>query len=230
MKRIILINIALMILSTEVLAETISVGNIDNINVANLFMGSSNTSGCAGSTCDFKQTFTENYFDDTNLPGIVTSDYRTSVKSPANANAYIDMAFNGFDIYNGIGNDLVLFFVGNGTSFGLDVFDKNDNILSQGTYNITVTDAVRNSDDTWLCFNGVDSNCTNGFALSAMYIDLGDSVAGDTAIGKLHITFGQNFNGNGSSNFSLAGGFYTQPTVVPLPLPAMLFSFVHMHN
>ena len=221
---------ALLILSTNVQAEMIDVGNIKNIFVADSFIGSSNSADCETSqtaaNCDFEQSFwPDTYLSNTALEGIATSDYRTSVKSPVEGNAYIDLKFTD-SMYGGAGNDLVLFFVGNSRSFGLDVSDKqNTGLISTGTYNISTSDTVFNDDSTWKCISkdGTDNNCSTGYPLSAVFFDFGESFDG-VEIGKIHLTFGEGFSGiAGSANFALAGGFHNS-AVVPLPLPIVLFS------
>lgn len=232
MKKLILINITLLIWSTNIFAEMIYVGN-DNINAidtdnifnADVLVGSSNQSICssvASSTqCDFQQTFTTNYFSDEALRAtdLVTSNYTTSVKS-SNSEAYLDLGFSS-NVVNGTGNDLILFFVGNTTSFGLEVFDTSGQSMFTSSYfidapntSIPVTDfgdAVRVPADPEDLRVLVD-----GWQLSAILIDLGEASEG-SAIGSLHLTLE-------NSNFSLAGGFHTQAAVVPLPLPVVLFS------
>lgn len=235
MKQLLFIGVALLILTTGVRAETINIGNIENIYTANILTGSSNNSNCnttpdADNNCDFERTFySGTYLNDTALNDIVTSDFRTSAKSPVNNDAFIELAFTDA-VVNGAGDDLVLFFIGNTTSFGLNVnidggwtgqtdytiatpvFDTELNTVSD--YGDTVLDI----DNNWLCINSPTSACTNGggFALSAISIDFGESYEG-AAIESLRISL-QN------SNFSLAGGLYTDATVVPLPLSAVLFS------
>ena len=218
MKRFSLANILFFLLPTSVLADTIDIGNINDIYAADKLLGSSNAADCSGSGCDFQQTFTTNFLDDSLLDPIVTSDYRTSVKSPDKIDAYIDLGFQE-TMYTGIGNDLVLFFVGNGTSFGLDVFDTENNSLSSAIYTISTDDAVRNPDNSWICINSLDPKCVGGYPLSAIFIDIDDDI--NSEIASLRLTLGQGYNGVGSSNFSLAGGFHVTP--VPLPLPIILF-------
>lgn len=222
MKQLTITIFTLLVLSTNTLADTIKVGNIENIYVADSFVGSSNIA-------EFEQSFSPGRpLAEAAFKTIVTSDYRTSVKNPVNSSAYIDLAFSN-KMYGGAGDDLVLFFVGNSTSFGLDVFEKQNtgntgaiNTISTGTYTISTSDTVYNNDNTWKCFNGIGDQCTGGFALSAIYIDFGQSFD-NVEIGNIRLTLGQGFNGVNSSNFALAGGFH-DAVVVPLPLPIVLFS------
>ena len=233
MKQLIFIHIALLILTTGAQAATIDVGDIKNIYVANGSIESSNSANCDGSPtatgCNFEQTFhAGTYLSNTELHALVTTDFRTSVKSPVNNSAFIDLTFTN-TIVNGAGNDLVLFFIGNTTTFGLDTYDLDGGLIGSGNYTIatptfdtteqTVSffgDTVRDDAGDWLCINSTDSLCTGGYALSAIFIDFGKSLEG-TAIGKLHLKLE-------NSNFALAGGFHTTATVVPLPLSVVLFS------
>lgn len=228
MKKLILINITLLIWSTNLNAEMMYVGNddlnvidTDNLYLADILVGSSNTAGCEGSQCDFQQSFTANYFSDDALrkTGIVTSNYTTSVKSPDNNAAFLDLAFSN-NVVNGVGNDLILFFIGNTTTFSLEVFDKDDNSLFTNSYTIG---APVSSNNTTISGHGDAVRITttgkwaliDDYLLSAILIDLGESSEG-TAIGKLHLDLE-------NSNFSLAGGFHTPAAVVPLPMSIILF-------
>ena len=248
MKPLIFINIVLSLLATTAQAAPISVGNINGIYIANELIGTSSSAQCETTqnqaNCDFIKTGTvTTYLNDTSLADVVTSDPATYTLSPFRETAYIDLGFKGFDIYNGIGNDLVVFIVGNTTSFGLDVFDINGTRVSTGIYNVATPtfasdgsnldfgDTVLDNNGNWLCVNASDDVCTNGAALSAIFIDLEDSIAGDVALGSIRIFLGEDFNGihpvTGKPirpRFSLAGGFHTEATVVPLPLSAVLFS------
>jgi hypothetical protein len=236
MKQLFFIQTILILLTSSAFADTISVGDINSIYVADQFIGSSSSGqACEKSqtaaNCNFQQTFTNNYLNDNLLSTITTSNFATSVKSPNVTNAYIDIAFSQ-DMFNGDSNDLVLFFVGNGTSFNLDVFSKEDDINSiySETRTIGLSDFAPDTTTEglgWLCINASDKNCTGGATLSAMFFDFGDTVATDLAIHRLRISFGDGFTeGTTSSNFSLAGGFHNKASIseVPLPLSAVLFS------
>ncbi len=221
MKKFLLAGFVLTLFASAAQAATISVGNINGINVANTLLGSSNSADCAtnktSANCDF-QNFEGTLLNDIELAGTVTSDPANYVYSsvPGN-NASLELGFNGFDIYNGAGNDLVIFIVGNGSPFGLDVFDTNGSVMSSGIFNVTTENAVYDNNGNWLCVGGSDSLCTGGFPLSAVFVDFGDAVAGDVAVGSIQLSLG-------NAAFSLAGGFYTEPAVVPLPLSVVLFS------
>ena len=221
MKNIITINILLALFSFNAQAAPISVGNIDNINVANLLLGSSNSIACASSqttdNCDFIDA-NGTLLTNADLATVVTSNaanYTTS--SSVENNASLSLGFDGFNLFNGDGNDLVIFIVGNNRTFGLDVFDTQGFLLSTDTYSVDISNTVFDDADNWLCVGNAENTCPNGFALSAVFIDFGDSIAGDVAIGSLQLDLND-------AAFSLAGGFYTEAMVVPLPIPAVLFS------
>lgn len=223
MKPLILINLLLALFSATVHAAPISVGNIENINVANLFLGSSSSVDCdttkSSSNCDFKD-HTGALLTDTELAPIVTSDPANYVyRSETGNGASVGLGFDGFDVFNGNGDDLVIFIVGNSTSFGLNVFDDSGTELFSDTFSVTVDDAVRDANNNWFCIGDASNNCANGYALSAIFVDLGSSVAGDVALGEIQVSLN-------NSALSLAGGFHTQASIaaVPLPLPAILFS------
>lgn len=218
MKRLILINIILTLLTVSAHAAPISIGNINNINVANTLIGSSNIAACS-TNCDFKD-FTGSLLTDAELGPVVTSNAANYVISSSSGNnSSFDLGFAGFDLYNGIGNDLVIFIVGNGSNFGLDVFDTNEMKISSASYSVSIDNTVFDNAGNWLCVGCSDNLSTNDYALSAIFVDFGDSIAGDVKLKRLHISLK-------NSAFSLAGGFHTQATLtsVPLPLPALLFS------
>ena len=247
MKQLIFINVVLSLLASTAQAAPISVGNINDIYIANELIGTSSSAQCETTqnqaNCDFLKPGPTTYLNNASLANVVTSNPATYTLSPFRDTAHIDLGFNGFNIYNGVGNDLVVFIVGNTTSFGLDIFDINGTRVNTGVYNVATPtfasdgsnldlgDTVLDNNGNWLCVNGTDNFCTNGAALSAIFIDLKDSIAGDVALASIRIFLGEDFNGINPGNgdpirprLSLAGGFHTEATVVPLPLSVILFS------
>lgn len=227
MKHIIFTNTFLLLLTATVHAAPVSVGNINDIYIANTLLGSSSSAACETTqnqtNCDFLKTGPTTYLDDDGLEAIVTADPSTYVLSPFRETASFDLGFNGYNIFTGVGNDLVVFIVGNSTSFGLDVFDTQGGIIGSETRSVNTSDTVFDNDGNWLCVNGTDDICTDGAALSALFFDLNDE---GTEIGSIRISLGESFNGTDGTRprFSLAGGFHdTSIAAVPLPLPAILF-------
>lgn len=219
-------------LNAGAMAATIDVGNIKNIHVADTLLGSSSAAACDSTpnqaTCDFLTPSPVVYLTSSQLAGIVTQNPASYVLSPFRNRAHIDLGFNGFNLYNGLGNDLVVFNVGNNTNFGLEVYSADGVLLSANTYNIPAGDSltVRDDNGNWLCVGGSDNFCTGGAALSAVKIDLGDDVAPNIPIGMLRVIIGEDFNGNingqpARPRFSLAGGFHVQ--AVPVPAAVWLF-------
>lgn len=234
MKQLSFINLLLLLGSTSAYAAPISVGNINDIYVANQLLGSSSSTACETTqnqdNCDFLTPTPTEFLNDAALAAAVTSDPANYVLSPYRNSAYIDLGFDGYDIYNGAGNDLVIFIVGNSTTFGLDVFDTSGKVVSTGIFDVPAdgSSTVHDNDGKWLCVGGTDDVCSGGAALSAIFIDLEDSIAGDIALGGIRVLLGEDYNGTDGTRprFSLAGGFHTEAsiTAVPLPLPAILFS------
>lgn len=231
MKQLTLTGILLTLISATAQAATISVGNISDIYVANQLLGSSTTAACDAAPnstdCDFLKPGPV-ALDSAALTSAVTNNPADYVLAPYRNSAYIDLGFNGYDIYNGIGDDLVVFIVGNSTNFGLDVFDNTGAVISSDTYHVPAdgSSTVFDDEGNWLCVGGSDSSCTGGAALSAIFIDLEDSIAGDVALGGIRILIGEDYNGIDTlqtrPRLSLAGGFHVTP--VPLPLPIVLFA------
>ena len=220
MKKILLTSFILTLFTASVHAAPISVVNIDGINVANMLLGSSSSPSCSSdktsANCDF-MNFEGALLNDLELTSTVTSNAANyTYASIAGNNASIDLGFNGFDIYNGEGNDLVIFIVGNGGSFGLDVFDTNGSTMSSASYTVSSADAVLYDDGNYVCVSV--NTCTKlDPALFAIFVDFGEGIAGDVAVGRMQLSLGD-------AAFSMAGGFYTEPTVVPVPLSVVLFS------
>ncbi len=239
-----LLALVLTLFSSTAHAAAISVGNINGINVANNLIGTSSLAACESTqsqaNCDFLTPNPTTYLNDAGVASVVTSNPASYLLSPFRNSAYIDLGFNGFNLFNGDGNDLAVFIVGHSTSFKLDVFtDASINPFYSTVYNVATPvfdntqniftdtgDMVFDNDGNWLCAGGAPGTCADGTSLSAAFFDLSNSISGDTAFSKIRITLGEDYNGaNGTRpRFSMAGGFYTQPTVVPLPLSVVLFS------
>lgn len=121
--------------------------------------------------------------------------------------ASIDMAFTATPVYNGAGNDLVLFFVGNGFSFDFDA----DAGGSGAAINYGVTDTGF----------GVTDIFGDTWSLSAAQIDLADfGFDSGQQLGDFRVTLGDDL---GRPALALVGGFNTQPLVVPVPAALWLF-------
>lgn len=213
-------------------AAPISVGNIHDIYVADTLLGSSSSAACElvqnQANCDFLTPTPVTYLDNNALEAVVAdNDPASYVLAPFRNSASMDLGFSSVNLYNGDGNDLVIFNVGNNTSLGVDVFSDSGALILSDTFFIPADGnaTVKYDNGDWVCVNGTDNQCSGGAALSAIFIDFEDSLAGDIAIGSIRINMGEDFNGPQGTRprFSLAGGFHTAPiSEVPLPLPAWL--------
>ena len=121
------------------------------------------------------------------------------------------------------GADLVVVSLWNDISyeFRLEAFNTEGSSLSLYTY--TVNSSTPNArDGSGAILNDIKTTSINLYGSD--YLQLED----DIEIGSISLTIGGALNGDsglaGYSNFSLAGAYYTDPVVVPLPLPAVLFS------
>lgn len=215
MKQLLLLNIIIAVLSTPVQAATISV-------IANEVLATSGsfTTSPTGTTLNLAD-----------LTSIATSDAGTFVMSN-DGTASIDLGFGSTQVITGIGADLVIFTVGNGYNFGLQVFDKNDSMISNFLYNVPADGSSTAKDESGnnLCVN---RNGVCAAAISATSIDVfGTNLAAvdnDIEISMIRLFIGTNKDfksGDAYPLFSLAGAVYTPspPSAVPLPLPALLFS------
>lgn len=249
MKQLHILNFGLLALVLTLFSSTahtaaISIGTINDINIANNLIGTSSSAACESAqtqaNCDFLTPNPTTYLNDAGVASVVTSNPANYLLSPFRNSAYIDLGFNGFDLFNGDGNDLVVFIVGHSTSFKLDVFtDASTDPFYSSVYDVATPvfdntqniftdtgDMVFDNNGNWLCAGGAPGTCTDGTSLSAAFFDLGNSIAGDIALSKIRITLGEDYNGADGTRprFSLAGGFHTNATVVPLPLSVVLFS------
>jgi hypothetical protein len=153
-----------------------------------------------------------------------TPDYNLPTGTGQN-DAYLDLRF-ATDIFNGDGADLVLFFAGTGTKFktetpGEFVFEPFQFSLDVGADGILETDAFGAT--TFGVTTSETSDIYGGkFFASYAMIDLDNFVGFDTttSLGDIRI-----YLGDGSMPaLAAVGAYHTQAAVVPLPLPALLFS------
>lgn len=224
MKQLLFLNIIIAVLSTPAQAVTVSAyGEYISSSADGTFALSPGGTAIDEETLDTK----------------VSNDIDTFVMSN-DAAASFDLDFGVNTAFTGAGADLVIFTVGNSYSFGLQVFGTEDelnpissfvypipNPLTPGAIDYTIYD-----DDTGnpLCVN---DTVPCPAVLSAMAIDIFDSkfnyIADDTEISFIRLTIGNDYNGSVDGEtayplFSLAGAVYSDAVVVPLPLPAVLFS------
>lgn len=159
---------------------------------------------------------------DTDIQTINSSDANTAIfgQSAVNHSA-IDVDFGTTTVFTGsgagtLGADLAVASLWRGYdyAFGLQAFDTAGNSISSYNYHVT---AGTPGADIKITSIKLFSN-TTGLALD-------DGIE----IGYIRLFIGGNtFNGvdgglNAYSNFSLLGAYHTTATVVPLPLPAILF-------
>ena len=210
MSKLLLLTVGIIALSTPAQADTINV-------FADELMPMSTTSG----------TFTTSPsgapLTPAEIANLVTSDPGTFVLSTDDT-AFFDLGFSSNNVITGAGADLVIYTVGNGYNFGLQVF-SGTSMISDYLYNVpadgssTAKDAAGND----LCVKNSAGICAA--ALSNTSIDL-LGIADSTKIDYIRLFIGTNNTkfkpGDAYPLFSLAGAVHT--TAVPLPLPALLFS------
>ena len=211
MKQLLFLNLIIATLSTSVQAATISISAY-----ADVFLGTNENA-------TFSQSPGGTPLELAELETLVTSGIDTFVLSDDTA-ARIDLGFGDNTVITGSGSDLVIFTVGNDYSFGLEVFGVGGILLSSQAYNVptptdlydaTLFDTLGNP----LCVNDADP-CPA--VLSGTAIDL-LNIADNTEISYISVWIGSSYNGSNGDTplFALAGATHT---VVPLPLPAILFS------
>ena len=179
------------------------------------------------SNADIQRIITSN--TDTALSGSIPSDYLFGYSSTDYS--VIDLNFGDTTVKTGSGGDslgadlaIVSLWSGSNYQFGLEAFDTTGNSLSFFLYDVT-NNTPETCDSTNTCFGNVKTTSINLYG-TADRRELGD----DIELGYIRLFIGgkdlNNADGlpDGYSNFSLAGAYYTDATVVPLPLSAVLFS------
>ena len=231
----------LMALSGTVFAAVIAPGttgfeNTNTIYTVDSFLGSSNTSSCTAgglnaTNCDFYNysSLTLSDFISTSQlatdltdpdpgasnPDLAVSSYVFSSKSTAG----VDLGFSGssYNVYNGDGDDLVVYLAGNAFSIDIEINDITNR------YDVTTGDAVRLLSDSSMFY----TIPPNGIALSAIFVELSDfNMDTETALTSMRLTLGMDLGSPDAvygPGLSLVGGFHNEPTVIPLPLPIVLF-------
>ena len=210
MKKLLLLNIIFIALSTSVQAATVKAFATD---VQATYVGFSDA---AGSTTALS---------DAEIQAIIASNPETAVygNDPANYSV-IDLGFGSDTVVTGSGVDLVVFSLWSGYdySFGLEAYSKEDGSrLSGYKYN------VNNSSIFSEC---ADGSCPTVVTTSInLFDDYALELADGLELGYIRLFIGgTTYNGLAGetaaySNFSLAGAFNVKPAVVPLPLSVVLF-------
>ena len=207
MKQLLLLHIIIAALSTSVQAATITV-------VADDFLGSFDNFSTSPSGTALSQE---------ELAGIVTDDAATFVLSNDDT-ASFDLGFGSTKVVTGESTDLVIYTVGNDYNFGLQVFDANDDKISDYLYSVPAdgSTTATNNNGSPLCVTDSTGGCAA--VISATPIDLLGILDG-TEIGFIRLFIGTNekFKPNAAYPlFSLAGAVHV--SAVPLPLPALLLT------
>lgn len=206
MKQLLLLSILISALSTSVQADTVSVIATDVKDIVGNF---SQTSGGAVLASDAITT-------------AITSDYKNAIyglDSPQYSS--IDLGFGDNTVLTGSGDDVVVYSLWSGYhySIGLEAYDIENNLLSSFLYS---TDTHSSTFETGVLTTSIDLRDTGGIF-----------VADDIQLGLIRVFIGgpdgiDPVSGasliNAYSNVSLVGAYHTETTVVPLPLPVVLFS------
>ena len=215
MKKLLLLNILLVALSVPAHAATIQALATDLKKTYSSF------SDTAGSTTALS---------DSEILSIIGSNPNTAIYgNSAEAAPYdysvIDLGFGEKSVITGSGVDLTIFSIWSGYSysFGLEAYDVDGNKRSSYMYNVTDRSIFSE------CTNGscptIVTTSINLFSNDKTPLELADDI--ELSYISLFIG-GTAYNGitggkDAYSNFTLAGAFYTKPTVVPLPLSVVLF-------
>jgi hypothetical protein len=228
-------SIMLMALSGSVFAAVIAPGttgfeNTNTIYTVDSFLGSSNTSSCTSTgglnatNCNFHNynsptlnSFISNSQLETDLTDADVSSYVFSSKG----SAWVDLGFSGssYNVYNGDGDDLVVYLAGNAFSIEMEI----NGITNR--YDVTTDDVVLSQSDSSMFY----TIPPNGIALSAIFVELSDfNMDTETALTSMRMTLGMDLGSEPNAKYgpglSLVGGFHNEPTAVPLPLPIVLFA------
>jgi hypothetical protein len=181
-------------------AQAISVGGVelaallDNVSAAN------------GDFLNYNSVVATDIIDLTQIRSDLTdSDPATYVLSIDPA-AYLDMGFTGTNaVYNGLGDDLALFFFGDNDTFSIQINGITNSYSPQTTpIPWTVTDPF----------------ATRNLTVALIELDDFGLVNSQAALEEFRVFFGD----PSRPALSLVGGYHTQAmSAVPLPLPALLF-------
>ena len=216
MKQLLFLNLIIAVLSSSVQAATVTA-------YADEFLDSSGNFLTSGQTP----------VSEAELATIVTSDITTFAYT-TDTEASFDLGFgSNTTVTTGSGVELVIFTAGNGYHFGLEVYGTESNTIPISDLRYTVDiypnydPTLRDSNDDPLCING-DDPCPA--VLSGTNIDFLETIADGTEISFIRVLLGSSAfyyddtlpNGPSLPNFTLARAEHA--TVVPLPLPAVLFS------
>ena len=218
MKQLLFLNLIIAVLSSSVQAATVTA-------YADEFLDSSGNFLTSGQTP----------VSEAELATIVTSDITTFAYT-TDTEASFDLGFgSNTTVTTGSGVDLVIFTAGNGYLFGLEVYGTESNTIPISnlryivdiipSYNYDPT--LRDSNGDPLCING-DDPCPA--VLSGTNIDFLETIADGTEISFIRVLLGSGaaytedplITDPSLPNFTLARAEHA--TVVPLPLPAVLFS------
>lgn len=171
---------------------------------------------------------------DAEIQTIIASNANAAIFGNSSTNySMIDLDFGDTTVKTGSGGDtlaadLVVVSLWNDIDyrFGLEAFDTAGTSLSSYYYtvNASTPDACSSADvNTGTCLSYAKTTSINLFDKDKL--ELADGIE----LGYVRLSIGgTEFNGTGGldgySNFSLVGAYHTEATVVPLPLPAILFS------
>ena len=222
MKKLFLLNIIFIALSTSVQAATIKAIATD---VRATYAGLSDAAG--NSIAGFSDTAgSSTALSNADIQSIIASNPEAAVygNSPTDY-SIIDLGFGDNTVVTGAGADLAIFSLwsGNDYSFGLNAYSKNGNLLSGYKYNVNNSSVVFSQ-----C---ADGSCPTVVTTSINLFDnAGVELANGIELGYLSLFIGgSTYNGttgvtSAYSNFSLVGAFNIKTAVVPLPLSVILFS------
>jgi len=221
MKKLLLLNIIFIALSTPVQAATVKAFATD---VRTTYIGLSDAAG--NSIAGFSDTAGSSIaLSNTDIQSTIASNLEAAVygNSPADY-SIIDLGFGSNTAVTGSGADLTVFSLWSGYdySFGLNAYDKNGDLLSGYKYDVNNSSVVFGECASESCLKIVTTSIN-------LFDNAGLELADDVELGYLSLFIGGSlYNGatGGTaaySNFSLVGAFNTKATVVPLPLSAVLF-------
>ena len=166
--------------------------------------------------------------DDATIETVITSDPATATaiygSSPTDYSV-IDLGFGDNNVLTGSGSDLVVFSLWQGYDyfFGLQAYGtgSSEDPLSSFYYEVIKDSVIYDctaKDESGECLAGIVTTSINLFGSDG---ELDDNVE----IDFVRLFIGGTYNGvDAYSNFTLVGANYTDATVVPLPLPIVLFS------
>lgn len=163
----------------------------------------------SGNFLNWQSTVATDTINQSQMTADMTDTNEATWVTSIDPTASIDLGFN-VDIFNGEGADLVFFFIGD-PAFNFD---------------LNINGIVNNIDNAVLTGFGITDPLNRLWNVSAALVELSDFgfATNEALTSDFRLFIGNDYADPSRPTVSLVGGFHTDPVVVPLPLPIVLFA------